>query len=323
MTPLVTLCAAGAAVLYAIGSLDIKKALASGTDRRAAIAWTNIAMAIWSLPLFFLSWETFTLYGFLLALCGGLALFFGRIFVVKALDVGALSIVGPLLGLKTLFVAISAVLLGQVALSPGVWVAVVLACVGMALVQRGPKSKNKAYNRAILYALIASLLFASTDILVVEARSALSVGWLMPTLFLTVGLLVPLLGSIPKTPAEGKVNLQRGAVTMGFQTSLVVLIICLTGQAVLVNIIYASRGLWSVVVDRVLNRTGTVHEFFLQRTAGAALLVASVGIVIITINTSPLTEAEHLNSAGIAEIDETLDESAYNDVPGVIWIDGY
>ena len=322
MTPLVTLCAAGAAVLYAIGSLDIKKALACGTERRAAIAWTNIAMAIWSLPLFFLSRETFTLYGFLLALGAGLALFFGRIFVVKALDVGALSIVGPLLGLKTLFVAIFAGLLGQVALSPGVWVAVLLACIGMALVQRGPKSKSKAYNRAILYALVASLLFASTDILVVEARSALSVGWLMPTLFLTVGLLVPLLGSIPKPPREGKLNLQRGAVTMGFQTSLVVLIICLTGQAVIVNIIYASRGLWSVVVDRLMNRTGTIHQYFVQRTAGAALLVASIGIVIVTINT-PLVQTEHINTPSIAESNEILDESAYDHIPGVIWIDGY
>ncbi|MGB0257281.1 MAG: hypothetical protein ACPGES_01400 [Coraliomargarita sp.] len=322
MTPLVTLCAAGAAVLYAIGSLDIKKALGSGTDRRAAIAWTNIAMAIWSLPLFFLSRETFTLYGFLLALGAGLALFFGRIFVVKALDVGALSIVGPLLGLKTLFVAISAVLLGQVALSAGVWIAVVLACIGMALVQRGPQSKSKHYHRAVLYALIASLLFAATDILVVEARCALSVGWLMPTLFLTVGLLVPLLGSIPKPPAEGKINLQRGAVTMGFQTSLVVFIICLTGQAVLVNIIYASRGLWSVIVDRFMNRTGTIHKYFVQRTAGAALLVASVGIVILTIH-APLVENEPINTIGITDPKDVLDESAYEDIPGVIWIDGY
>ena len=83
MTPIVTLCAASAAVLYAVGSLDVKKALASGTDRRAAIAWTNIAMALWSLPLFFLSKETFTLNGFLLALGAGLSLFFGRIFAVS------------------------------------------------------------------------------------------------------------------------------------------------------------------------------------------------------------------------------------------------
>lgn len=322
MTPLVTFCAAGAAVLYAIGSLDIKKALASGTDRRAAIAWTNIAMAIWSLPLFFLSKDTFTLYGVTLALTAGLALFFGRIFVVKALDVGALSIVGPLLGLKTLFVAIFAVLLGQVALSAGVWIAVILACVGMALVQRGPQSRSQDYKRAIVYALVASLLFASTDILVVEARNSLSVGWLLPTLFLTVGLLVPLLGASPKPPEEGKLNLQRGAVTMGFQTSLVVLLICLTGQAVLVNIIYASRGLWSVVVDRLLNRTGTIHEYFVQRAAGAILLVASVGIAIVTINT-PLAETEHLNTAELNESDEQIDESAYEDIPGVIWIDGY
>ncbi|MGB0416343.1 MAG: hypothetical protein ACPGKS_05805 [Coraliomargarita sp.] len=322
MTPIVTLCATGAAVLYAIGSLDIKKALARGTDRRAAIAWTNIAMAIWSLPLFFLSRELFTLQGFMLALAAGVALFLGRIFVVKALDVGALSIVGPLLGLKTLFVASFAVILGQVALSPAVWIAVLLASVGMALVQRGPKSKSKAYSRAIFYAVIASLLFASTDILVVEARESLSVGWLMPTLFLTVGLLVPLLGTIPTPPLEGRANLKRGSILMGFQTSVVVLAICLTGQAVVVNIIYASRGLWSVVVDRLMNRTGTVHEYFAQRAAGAVLLVASVGIVVVTMSTT-LPETETLGSASLSDSDEPSKEAPYENISGAIWIDGY
>ena len=321
MTPIVSLCAAGAAVLYAIGSLDVKKALASGVDRLAAIAWTNVAMAVWSLPLFFLSKETFTLHGFALALAAGVALFVGRIFVVKALDAGALSIVGPLLGLKTLFVAIFAVLLGQVAINTGVWVAVVLACFGMALVQRGPKSKSKHYKRAILYAAVASLLFASTDILVVEARDSLSVGWLMPTLFLTVGLLVPLLGKIPSPPVEGKLNLQRGSIIMGFQTSAVVLAICLTGQAVLVNIIYATRGLWSVIVDRLLNRSGTIHDYFIPRAAGALMLVASVGIVIVTINTPLPSELPATTS--VTESDEQLNETPYEEIGGVIWIDGY
>lgn len=52
MSPLAVLCSTGAAALYASGSLQIKRALTSGVQNRRAIAVTNIAMALWSLPLF-------------------------------------------------------------------------------------------------------------------------------------------------------------------------------------------------------------------------------------------------------------------------------
>lgn len=305
MEPLVFLSATFAAAMYAVGSYDIKRSLSRGTNLRTAIAWTNIAMALWSLPLLLLSRETFTITGLMYGLGAGAALFFGRILVVKALDVGDLSVVGPLLGLKTLLVAVFALGLGQVGLSPGLWFAVGLASVGLFLVQRGPKSRCVSRNKAIRCAVMASVLFASTDILVVEAREHLSVGFLMPTVFLTVGLLVPLLGKIPPPPTEGSKSLKLGAVIMGFQTSLVVLVISLTGEAVVVNIIYATRALWSVVVDRITNREGVIRAYFAPRIIGAVMLVMAVGVVIRTLHP---TGGEEERSA---------------DIPGVIWIEGY
>ena len=71
-----------------------------------------------------------------------------------------------------------------------------------------------------------------------------------------------------------------GSVIMGFQTSLVILLIGLTGQAVLINIVYASRAIWTVVVDRFCGRGGEVATFFKWRLAGAALLVGAIAIVI-------------------------------------------
>ena len=67
---------------------------------------------------------------------------------------------------------------------------------------------------------------------------------------------------------------------MGFQTSLVILLIGLTWQAVLINIIYASRAIWTVVVDRLYGRGEAVAAFFKWRLLGAALLVVSIIIVI-------------------------------------------
>jgi uncharacterized membrane protein YdcZ (DUF606 family) len=71
-----------------------------------------------------------------------------------------------------------------------------------------------------------------------------------------------------------------GALIMGFQTTLMIFLISLTGQAVLINIIYASRAIWTVVVDRVFGRGDAVAAFFKWRLLGAALLVCSIIIII-------------------------------------------
>jgi len=281
MTPLVFFCAAGAATLYATGSLQIKRCLIAGAPKRRAIAATNYAMALWALPLFFISRGDFELIAWLTAVLAGVALFLGRILSVKALDVGDLSIVGPLLGMKTLLVAIFSFATGQTELSAWLWIAAIAATLGVVLIQRGPKKFSQNRRQAAYYAGGASILFAACDILVVEARGQLGIGWLSPTLFMTVALLVPLMGKSPAPPPEAKKAMYFGSVIMGFQTSLIIFLIGLTGQAVLINIVYSSRSIWTVVVDRFYGRGEGVAAFFKWRLIGAALLVAAIVIIIV------------------------------------------
>ncbi len=280
MTPFVFICAAGAASLYAAGSLQIKRSLNLGVSNCRAIAITNIAMALWTLPLFFLARGDFELGAWFITILAGVALFIGRIFSVKALEIGDLSIVGPLLGMKTLLVAIFSFVTGQAELTLGLWVAAVIATVGVVLIQRGPKQFSKNRLIASYYAGGASVLFAGCDILVVEARGQLGIGWLSPTLFMTVALLVPLLGKHLPPPEGAKKAVYLGSAIMGFQTSLVIFLIGITGQAVLINIVYSSRALWTVVVDRFYGRGEDVAAFFKWRLAGAAMLVTAIGIVV-------------------------------------------
>jgi len=280
LTPVVLLCAAGAASLYATGSLQIKRSLNAGASSRRAIAATNIAMALWALPLFFIARGDFELTAWLTAVGAGVTLFLGRILSVKSLEVGDLSIVGPLLGMKTLLVAIFSFATGQAELTPWLWVAAVLATVGVIMIQRGPRKFSKNRRKAAYYAAGASVLFAACDILVVEARGQLGIGWLSPTLFLTVALLVPFLGKSPAPPTSAKKPILLGSIIMGFQTSLIILLIGLTGQAVLINIVYSSRALWTVVIDRYYGRGEGVAAFFKWRLAGASLLVGAIVIVI-------------------------------------------
>lgn len=112
MSPIIIALAAVAAIFYATGSLFIKQSLSRGASSRRAIAVTNVAMAVWALPLFFLSRGDFSWVSLWVAAGAGVALFVGRIFSVKALEAGDLSIVGPLLGMKTLLVALFTFLTG-------------------------------------------------------------------------------------------------------------------------------------------------------------------------------------------------------------------
>jgi uncharacterized membrane protein len=279
VTPIIA-CAAGAASLYAAGSLQIKRSLNEGATKRRAIAVTNIAMALWALPLFFISRGEFELTAWLTAVGAGVALFLGRILSVKSLELGDLSIVGPLLGMKTLLVAVFCFVTGQQELPLWLWIAAILATLGVAMIQRGPRKFTKNRRKAAYYAFGASVLFATCDILVVEARGQLGIGWLSPTLFMTVALLVPFLGKHPSPPKSAQKPMYLGSAIMGFQTSLVILLIGLTGQAVLINIVYSSRAIWTVIVDRFYGRGEGVAAFFKWRLAGAALLVTAIVIVI-------------------------------------------
>ena len=280
MSPLIIASTATAAALYAGGSLQIKRALTQGAASKQTIAVTNIAMALWSLPLLFLCRCDFEPIAGLIAVLAGITLFIGRVLSVKSLEVGDLSIVGPLLGIKTLLVAIFSFATGQAELTGWLWVAAITATLGVILIQRGPREQGKNRRLAAYYAAGASILFAACDILVVEARATLGVGWLSPTLFVTLALLIPLLGKQVKAPDCAKKPMYLGALIMGFQTTLMIFLISLTGQAVLINIIYASRAIWTVVVDRVFGRGDAVAAFFKWRLLGAALLVCSIIIII-------------------------------------------
>ena len=155
-----------AAFIYALGSFYTKRSMTEGAESRRVIAVTNIAMALWALPLFFIARGSFEWSSWFIAIAAGIALFLGRILSIKALKIGDLSMVGPLLGIKTLLVGLFAFITGQVEMNLQLWIAVISASLAVILLQKSPASCKKGSQKAILYAAAASVLFAFTDILV-------------------------------------------------------------------------------------------------------------------------------------------------------------
>jgi hypothetical protein len=145
----------------------------------------------------------------------------------------------------------------------------------VALLQRGPASAAKATRKAILLALASGVLFAVTDVATQTYAKTLGIGLFQPVMLIVVCLMLPLLGRSAPTSPEAKMPLYAGSAVMGFQTTLVIMTIGMTGQATLVNIIYSTRSLWSVLVDRLAGSKGA-KEHLVARSFGAILLTAAV-----------------------------------------------
>jgi uncharacterized membrane protein YdcZ (DUF606 family) len=77
-----------------------------------------------------------------------------------------------------------------------------------------------------------------------------------------------------------KKRLWIGGGIIGFQAPLVIMLIGFTGQATLINILYASRTIWSVLVDAVKGE-GNAREFWIARLGGALLLLTAIILALL------------------------------------------
>ncbi|MFZ4387297.1 MAG: EamA family transporter [Chthoniobacterales bacterium] len=138
---LISLGALGAAVLYAVGYLELKGSIHHGATSKRVNIFSNYAMAAWSMPLAFLAlflpthpnWESAGA-----AVAAGASLFMGRICTVKALAKADLSISAPLLGTKTVLVALFSILLLHTPVGWNLLIAAGLTVAALALLQVGP-----------------------------------------------------------------------------------------------------------------------------------------------------------------------------------------
>lgn len=280
---LIPLGALGAALLYAIGYLELKGSIYHGATSKRVTIFSNYAMAAWSLPLAFLALVLPThptLPSALAAIGAGVALFVGRICTVKALAKSDLSISAPLLGTKTILVALFSILLLHTPVGWKLLTAAALTVVALTLLQTGP-DHNKHHRRAAVgWAMGASVLFALVDVLTQGFARQSGVAFFQPVMFVVLAAMTPLLGRTPPAPPVAKKRLLIGGAVIGFQAPLVIMLIGLFGQATLINILYATRTIWSVAVD-AWKGEGNARDYWIARLAGALLLLGAIVLALI------------------------------------------
>lgn len=173
----------------------------------------------------------------------------------------------------------------------------VLSSLAVALLSLSPgilhgKKAGAALDRATAgWALLAALFFGLADVTVQRFAKTLGVGWFQPLMFATLVVLTPLLflpeifGKRKKAvllPAPARAGAIGGSLVIGFQTSLVVFVIGFSGHATATNVVYASRGLWAILLEGAMGGGSAYHDkrVMAVRLTGAALLLASVALAV-------------------------------------------
>ena len=286
-----------ASLLYAVGSWGLKLGLRRGARPGIVTALSNLAMAGWSAPLIFFFPGQPNASGFWGAILAGTALFLGRTCAIRALSHGDLSHATPVLGTKTVFVAVLTSFFLEDPITPGLMAGAVLTSLAVTLLSITPTPLAKSwwpgkFDRATtLWALLAAFFFALTDIVVQKFARLLGVGWFQPLMFSTLALLTPLL-FLPKLsrpsslhnllPPPSRSGVLAGSAVIGFQTSLVILVIGIFGHATATNVVYAARGLWAVLLEGAAGGGAAANDrrILILRLTGAALLLAAVALAV-------------------------------------------
>lgn len=280
-----------AAVLYATGALLIKRAaeLGVGVWRTAFVA--NTLGAVCFLPLLFLG-GTFHAALWLQPVVVGLLFVVGQWLTFLSLDRGDVTIATPVLGLKVLFVAVLVTWITGTTLRPQLWIGAALATAGIALMNlRAASGQHHHVGRTIVTAACAAASYAVFDALVQRWAPAWGTGFFLPIAMGVSALascsFIPLfrapLTAIP-VPARGW--LVAGTMLLGLQSVTFTGTIAQFGNAAPANIVYSSRGLWTIVLVWLAGHLVRSREQHLGRATlafrlGGALLMMSAIVLVL------------------------------------------
>lgn len=155
------------------------------------------------------------------------------------------------MGSKVVLVALFTTLLGAGEVSPALWLAAFLSAVGIAFLNR----KGRKYHhvlRTVWIALAAAGTYALFDVLVMSWTPHWGAGRLLPLVMIMSALFS--LGFLPFMSRSNRESSQSsnrplllGAFFIGLQALILVSTLGVFGDATAINVIYSTRGLWSVL----------------------------------------------------------------------------
>lgn len=282
-----------AALLYAAAALCVKIALGRGVTTLDILFYSNLVMGAFFLPLAFFGHNHWNATYLPWALLSGSLFFLGQLGTFRSLQSGDVSIATPALAAKVVFVALLSLLVPGSRPDPDLWLAVFLTVTGMLLLHRGPTTAASRPLPTLAWALFAAFSFAATDIIVQIGAPKVGFTLFMPVMFGTLAALsLPLLLPARKRRGIGvrapgaAAWATAGVLLLGLQAMGMGTTIGLFGDATGANVIYGSRGLWSLlllalVAHRLGIKDGVRDRSTLWlRVLGSIFILAAVSLVL-------------------------------------------
>lgn len=288
-----------ASILYVFATLFLKRSAVLGAGVLATTVVANIATAVAFLTLLPMggqvpSWAAL----WQPALVGALFVV-GQLLTFLALKVGDVSVATPVMGVKTVVVAGLLTVLLSASPPLRVWIAALLSAAAIALLNANGGGRHRRVLLTSTYAFAAASSFAMFDVLVQKFSPAWGAGRFLPIAMGVSALLSlpawPLavrsaaaahlaagLADPSPIPHEARRPLVIGAVLLGMQVVVLVGAIGVFGDAARINVVYASRGLWSVSLVWLIGHRFHNDEHHLpprvlrMRLLGAALMTAAI-----------------------------------------------
>lgn len=286
-SPLATLLPLLAAFGYTFAALMLKRATERGVGPWRVTFLTNWAAALVFLPWWFTGGLPFTWANLGHALITGALFFVGQILTFIALSRGDVSLTTPVLGTKVIFVGLLAVIFGSEKLTPALWVAALLTTIATALLGSERRVDRARLWPSLVFGFAAAMCYATTDVLMQQWVKDWGFGHFAPVMFLSIAVfsfgLIPLFSEpISAMPASSFRWSIAGGATLGLQATGMAYSISVFREVTLTNILYNTRGIWSVVIVWTIGHwfanTERDHgaRVMLRRLFGALLLLGAV-----------------------------------------------
>jgi len=283
-----------AAILYVCAVLMIKRAVDANIDTWRTSFVCNIITALTYAPLLVLG-GTFHAELLWQPAAAGVLLIAGQFLTFRSVEGGHVSVATPMLSLKVVLVALFTSLFLSQQVLPRQWVAAVLSTFAIMLLNRRGSAgqvESAGTGRTILYSGLAAMAFAMFDVLVQKWSPLWGAGYFLPVMLLFSALLSFLMiprftAPLNEIPGPAWPWLTVGSFLMGLQSVLFVTAIAIYGNGTAANVVYSSRGLWSVIMVWAVghwfaNRESHVSpDVFRGRVMGAVCMTVAVALVFV------------------------------------------
>jgi drug/metabolite transporter (DMT)-like permease len=220
----------------------------------------------------------------------------GQFLTVFALKSGHASVSTPAMGSKVVMVALLAFALGG-SVGINIWIGAVLTTIGIVVLAWPTEHLPlRPALKGIILSVLAAFCYAMFDTLTqrYSQQPGLSFGQILPPAMIIASVVSSVIVLMitrqrPRIVKGTGKHLLVGVLLMSIQSVLIISSIGYFGEAARMNVVYGSRGVWSVLLVWMLghyfSHTETRQHLprivFVRRLVGATLIGAAVVLVVL------------------------------------------